>query len=190
MANLNPIFRSAFQSADDEFNGQGVRPVIFDVLGPDGETSLLPPGLRMVLHVNPKSMSFSHTKIIQRIQTKGGFVEQHWGDGAGTIQIEASTGGFKRLFSGLSNATGGASDGRGTRRETIAYDKYQDLLSLFHNNGAIFDSKGAIAFHGKIKMTFDGGVYIGFFSSFERAEAAESPFHSICPWRSRSSTRF
>lgn len=125
MAALNPIFRSAFQSPDDEFNESGVRPMVLDVIGPDGETSLMPDGLRMVLHVNPKSMAISHSKVIERIQTKGGYVEQHWGSAAGTISLDAVTGGFKRLFSGLSNTTGGAEgSGTGTRQDSIAYDKF------------------------------------------------------------------
>ncbi len=172
----NPIFKSAFRSPDDEFNGQGHRPVVFDVLGPDHVTSVLPEGVRMVLHVNPSAMNFSYAKQIERIQTKGGFVEQHWGEAARSISFEMASGGFKRLYSGLSNVTGGVYDAGGTRRETIAYDKFLDMLALFHNNGAIYDSTGQIAFQGIIKITFDGGIYHGWFQSFSVTEAAEKPY--------------
>jgi hypothetical protein len=171
-----PVFQSAFVSEDDEFSGQGIRPVVFDILGPDLATSLLPEGLRMVLLVNPSSMSFSYAKQIERIQTKGGFVEQHWGEAAQSIAFSLATGGFKRLYSGLSNITGGGHDTEGTRRETIAYDKYLDLLALFHNNGSIYDANGQIAFQGIIKVLFDGGVYLGWFNSFGVTEAADKPF--------------
>lgn len=171
-----PIFTSAFTSEDDEFNGLGVRPVVFDILGPDLSTSILPEGLRMVLHVNPSSMSFSYAKQIERIQTKGGFVEQHWGEAARSISLNLATGGFKRLYSGLSNITGGGKDVEGTRRETIAYDKFLDLLALFHNNGSIYDTSGQIALQGIIKVLFDGGVYLGWFSTFNITEAAEKPY--------------
>jgi hypothetical protein len=174
---IQPIFRSAFISEEDEFNGQGVRPVVFDVLGPDKFTSVLPEGLRMVLHVNPSSMSFTSTKQIQRIQTKGGYVEQHWGEAARGFSLTAATGGFKRLYSGLSNITGGGGfDTEGTRRETIAYDKYLDFLALFHNNGSIYDSSGQIVLQGTIKVLFDGGSYLGWFSSFTVQESADKPF--------------
>lgn len=171
-----PIFQSAFVSEDDEFSGRGIRPVVFDILGPDLATSILPEGLRMVLHVNPSSMNFSYAKQVERIQTKGGFVEQHWGEAARNVSFNMATGGFKRLFSGLSNVTGGGFDTEGTRRETIAYDKYLDLLALFHNNGSIYDTSGQIALQGIIKILFDGGVYLGWFSSFGVTEVADKPF--------------
>ena len=177
MAKSNiPVFQSSFVSEEDEFNGLGVRPVVFDILGPDLATSLLPDGLRMVLHVNPSSRSFSYAKQIERIQTKGGFVEQHWGEAARSLALNLATGGFKRLYSGLSNVTGGGLDVEGTRRETIAYDKYLDLLALFHNNGSIYDTSGQVALQGIIKVLFDGGVYLGWFSSFNVTEAADKPF--------------
>lgn len=171
-----PVFKSAFVSADDEFNGLGVRPVVFDILGPDMTTSILPADVRMVLHVNPASMAMSYAKQTTRIQTKGGFVEQHWGEAARSITFTMATGGFKRLYTGLSNVTGGGFDTGGTRRETIAYDKYLDLLALFHNNGSIYDDTGQIAFQGILKVSFDGGVYLGWFSSFNVTESADKPY--------------
>jgi hypothetical protein len=130
----------------------------------------------MVLHVNPTAMSFTYSKVIERIQTKGGYVEQHWGDAPTTISLTMVTGGFMRLYSGLTNITGGGRDMGGTRRESIAYDKYLDMLALFKNNGAVYDTTGKIVFHGQIKMTFDGGVYLGWFGSFNVTENAEKPY--------------
>ena len=179
MGSNQPVFRSAFQSADDETNSNlGIKPVVFDILGPDQETSLLPDYMKMVLHVNPSSMAVNYTKVIERIQTKGGFVEQHWGEGLDTLEFNMATGGFMRLYSGLSNITGGTGsiDTEGTRRESIAYDKYLDLLALSHNNGSIYDVTGKIVFQGAIKVTFDGGVYLGFFSDFSVDETADKPY--------------
>lgn len=172
----SPVFRSAFASPDDEYLGLGTRPVVFDILAPDRETSLLPHNLKMVLHVNPTSMALSYSKLIERIQTKGGYVEQHWGDAPTTISFNMVTGGFMRLYTGLSGITGGGLDVGGNRRETIAYDKYLDMLALFHCNGSVYDSTGQIAFQGIIKVTFDGGIYLGWFSSFNVNEAAEKPY--------------
>ena len=173
-----PLFRSAFMSWEDEFDGSGKKPVVFDILAPDYETSLLPEGMKMVLHVNPQSMTVNYAKVIERTQTMGGYVEQHWGDGARTIDFNMATGGFMRLFSGLSNITGGpgAYNAGGTRRETIAYDKYEDMLAIFHNNGSIYDTAGKIVFQGIIKIMFDGGIYLGWFSNLNMTEDSSKPY--------------
>lgn len=180
--------KSAFQSPLDEFDGSGKRPVVFDIIGPDRVTSLLPPDLKMVLHVNPQSMSFTYAKTIARQQTMRGFVEYHWGTNPTEISFTMATGGFIRLYSGLSNVTGptpsndklppsmrAVSTG-GTRRQTIAYDKYLDMLALFHNNGAIYDARGTIALQGQILITYDGGSWWGWFSTFSVEETAEKPY--------------
>jgi len=165
-----PVFRSSFRSAQDTQGGK--EPVVFDVLAPDKVTSLLPAGLKMVLHVNPKSMQFSHAKQIDRTQTRGGFVEFHWGDAAQTISFDMATGGFMRLYTGLSNITGPEG-----RRQTIAYQKYLDYLALFHFNGSIYDISGTIVAQGYIKMTFSGGSYIGWFDAgLTVTEAVEQPY--------------
>lgn len=182
------IVKSAFQSRLDDFDGSGKRPVVFDIIGPDRQTSLLPPDLKMVLHVNPSSMNFTYQKTISRQQTMAGFVEYHWGTNPTEIAFNMATGGFVRLYSGLSNITGTtpsnnklppgmqAVDVGGTRRETIAYDKYLDLLALFHNNGSIYDARGNIAFQGQILITYDAGSWWGWFTTFTVEETAEKPY--------------
>jgi len=187
--NFRPIIRSAFESAADQFSGLGKRPVVFDILAPDLRTSLLPEDLKMVLHVNPSSMQFTYTKVVERTQTLGGFVESHWGESPAEVSLNASTGGFVRLYSGLSNITGPtpsnanilpanmqATSTGGTRRDAIAYDKYLDLLALFKNNGAIFDTYGNIALQGQILMMFDGGMWWGWFENFSVEETADQPY--------------
>ena len=176
MPESNPIFSGAFPAgALDEFSGRGVRPVVFDIIAPDGETSILPDDLKLVLHVNPNSMSVKYQKIIERTQTKSGFVEQHFGDGTQTLDFDMATGGFMRLWTGLSANTSPTMTG-GTRRETLAYNSYLDILALFHNNGSVYDIAGQVALQGKIKVTFDGGVFLGWFTSFSVSESADSPF--------------
>ena len=104
MPEQTSYFKPRLEEGDDPRYGdqrRGRRPVIFDILAPDRETSLLPDGLRLVLHVNPRSMSLSYSKLTQRTQTRGGFVEFHWGDAAEEITFTAATGGFMRLYSGL-----------------------------------------------------------------------------------------
>ncbi|MEL7341450.1 MAG: hypothetical protein AAGM67_13295, partial [Bacteroidota bacterium] len=145
-------------------------------LAPDGVTSILPEQTKLVLHANPETMSFSYSKIIQRIQTDGGYVEQHWGEGTETINFNGTTGGFVRLYAGLVNITGGGVDAGGTRRETIAYDKYLDFLALFHQNGGIYDTNGSIIFQGQIKISFDGQSHFGWFSNFSVSENVDKPY--------------
>jgi len=176
MADRQPLFRGAFPAgADDEFSGRGVRPVVFDIIAPDGETSILPNDLKLVLHVNPSSMSVKYQRVVERTQTKSGFVEQHFGDGTAGLDFEMATGGFMRLWTGLSSNTS-PNLTRGTRRETLAYNSYLDILSLFHNNGSVYDITGQVALQGKIKITFDGGVFFGWFTSFTVSESADKPF--------------
>lgn len=174
-----PVFKGSFVGPNEADIGRGRRPVIFDVLAPDEETSLLDmvqQDLRLVLHVNPRTMQFSYAKQITRTQTRGGWVEYHWGDAAEEITFEAATGGFMRLYTGLSSITGAGSGVQG-RRQTLAYNKYLDLLALFHNNGAIYDAFGNIVLQGYIKMTFDGGVHIGWFDGgFSVTEDASTPY--------------
>jgi hypothetical protein len=134
-------------------------------------------------------MSVAYSKMIDRTQTLGGWVEQHWGDGSTQITLEMATGGLMRLGSGLSNVTGPADSDvlitpsseqglatGGTRRETIAYDKYLDVLSLFHHNGSIYDTRGAIAMQGRIRIMFDGFSWYGWFDTFSVQEEAERPY--------------
>lgn len=174
MPTNRPVFRGAFTGADDEFSGLGKRPVVFDVLAPDYETSLLPEGVKLVLHVNPSQLQVKYARKVERIQTRGGFMEQHWGDDTQQISLQMATGGFMRLYSGLSNIT--STKYGGTRRETLAYDSYLDMLSLFHNNGSIYDNNQQIIMQGIIKVTFDGGVFLGWFTSFNVTESAEKPY--------------
>jgi hypothetical protein len=166
------IFKPPLMGPEDGADGR--TPVIFDILGPDRETSILPLDYRLVLWANPSEMSFSYSRKVERIQTRGGFVEQHWGDDTQTISLTAVTGGFMRLYSGMSNVTNPALGG--TRRDTLAYDRYLDFLSLFHNNGSVYDVNGQVGLQGIIKVTFDGGVYLGWFNSFSVSEAAAKPF--------------
>lgn len=183
------VVRSAFNSPSDEFDGSGKRPVVFDIYAPDRTTSILPDNLKMVLHVNPTSMQWTYAQHIERTQTLGGFVEAHWGTNPTEISMEAVTGGFVRLFTGLSNITGPTESSDkvnpksmtpvsvgGTRRDTIAYDKFLDLLALFYNNGAVYDSNGNIAFQGNILMAYDGGSWWGWFTVFSVEETAEKPY--------------
>jgi hypothetical protein len=179
MPDQRAVFRGSFSGPDEPVLRRGRRPVIFDVLAPDRETSLLDMAeqdLRLVLHVNPRTMRLGYNKQTERILTRGGFVEYHWGDAVEDLTFDAATGGFMRMYTGLSNITS-SGGGQPGRRDTIAYDKYLDLLALFHNNGAIYDMLGNIVLQGYIKIIFDGGVHVGWFDGqFTVTEEASNPY--------------
>jgi hypothetical protein len=191
------MIKSPIPHKDIADSNLGIRPFVFDIVAPDGVTSLLPDDIKMTLHTNPKNISFSYEKKHEISPTLSGWVEYYWGDNPTTISLEASSGAFIRPYTGLSAVTGpvtipnefnnsvsngegqsstiGASIG-GTRRDTITYDKYLDLLALFHNNGSVYDQTGRVVVQGKIKMIFDGGVWFGWFQSFSVTDDANTPY--------------
>lgn len=151
---------------------KGVIPMAFQVTSPlDNRTALLPHAL--VLHVNPASFTESHTKKIERLQTRGGWVEQHWGDDLSEISCDGSTGAFVNLYTGLSSVV---------RQKTIAWDRYRDLYDLYRHNGSVYDPFGNVVLQGKIMLLYDRGTYIGTFRSFEVEETADAPFVFKISW--------
>jgi hypothetical protein len=125
------------------------------------------------LHVNPASFSESHTKKVERFQTRGGFVEQHWGDDLTEISAEGSTGAFVNFLTGVSSVL---------RQQSIAWDRYRDLYDLFLNNGSVRNPAGAIVLQGHVMILYDRGTYIGSFRSFDVEETEASPFAFRLNW--------
>lgn len=169
-----PIIRGAFEGPRNNYTGE--RPFVFDIISPDGVTSVLPEDLRLVLYAPPQSVSFNYAKLIVPINTEGGVVEQHFGEGLKTISFTSVTGGFVRLYTGVSHITGGGTDTGGNRRETLAHEMFLDLLALFYNNGKVYDVSGKVVFNGKVKLTFDEGIYFGWLTDFTIAESVQKPF--------------
>ena len=151
---------------------RGPIPMAFQVTSPfDPTVALLPHAL--VLHVNPATLSETHTKKIERIQTRGGFVEQHWQDDLSELSGDGSTGAFMNLYTGATSVL---------RQRTIAYDKFLDLYDLYHNNGSVYDPYGNIVLQGNIMLLYDRGTYIGYFKTFEYEETEDSPFAFKMNW--------
>ena len=151
---------------------QSYIPVAFQVTSPyDYSKCLLPHAL--VMHVNPANFNESFTKKVERIQTRGGWVEQHWGDDLTEISADGSTGAFMNIYTGLSSIL---------RRRTIAWDRFRDLHDLYRNNGSLYDPSGAIVLQGAIMLMYDKGTYIGTFRTFEFEETADVPFAFHISW--------
>jgi len=151
---------------------KGAIPMAFQITSPfDYQKALLPHSL--VLHVNPSTFSESFTKKIERFQTRGGWVEQHWGDSLTEISADGSTGAFMNVFTGTSSIL---------RQKTIAWDRYMDLHDLYRNNGAVYDPSGAIVLQGQVMLMYDRGTYLGKFYTFEMTETDTSPFAFQIGW--------
>ena len=147
-------------------------PLAFQITSPyDYHKALLPHAL--IMHVNPSSFAESFNKKLERIQTLGGFVEQHWGDDLSEISGDQSTGAFINLYTGLSSVL---------RQRTIAWDRYQDLYDLFRNNGSVYDPYGTIVLQGWVLLIYDRGTFVGTFRSFSMEETDDSPFAFKLSW--------
>jgi hypothetical protein len=141
-------------------------PMSFQVTSPFSNRRVLMPHA-LVMHVNPQNYSEQHNKKIERIQTRGGWVEQHWGDDLTEITCDGSTGAFMNIYTGLSSLL---------RQRTIQWDRYRDLFDLYRNNGSLYDPYGNIVLQGTIMLMYDRGTYNGYFKTFEVEETDDSPF--------------
>jgi len=147
-------------------------PMAFQVTSPfDSRRVLMPHAL--VLHVNPQSFEENFNQKIERFQTRGGFVEQHWGHDLTELSANGSTGAFMNIYTGLSSVM---------RQRTIAWDRYRDLFDIYLNNGALHDPFGNIVLSGHIMIIYDRGTYIGTFRTFEVEETEDSPFAFNLSW--------
>jgi hypothetical protein len=147
-------------------------PMAFQVTSPFSNRRVLMPHA-LVMHVNPQNYSEAHTKKIERIQTRGGFVEQHWGDDLTEITADGSTGAFMNIYTGLTSLL---------RQRTIAWDRYRDLHDLFRNNGSLYDPYGNIVLQGNIMLMYDRGTYLGYFRTFSVEETDDQPFSFKVSW--------
>jgi hypothetical protein len=147
-------------------------PMAFQITSPlNNRRCLLPHAL--VMHINPQTFTENHSKKVERIQTRGGFVEQHWGDDLTAISADGSTGAFMNISTGLSSVL---------RHKTIAWDRYRDLHDLYRNNGSVYDPYGNIVLQGNVMLLFDRGTYIGYFRSFDVTETDDQPFTFKVSW--------
>ncbi len=147
-------------------------PMAFQVTSPfNPDVVLLPHAL--VLHVNPMSLQESHNQKKEVFQTRGGFVEQHWGQELMELSADQSTGAFMNIKTGLTSVL---------RQRTIAWDRFRDLHDLFRNNGSVHDPFGNIVLQGQILLMFDRGLYYGSFRSFQYDETEDSPFAFKLSW--------
>jgi len=121
----------------------------------------------LYLLVNPNRLAIDESQIITGYPTLGGHVQEYWGANMPTMSCDGQTPGFMHTEYGYTAVY---------RRETQAYQNFMDLLSLYMNNGAVYDVNGEIIYQGYIQLDFDTGSYIGKFTDFQYSESKESPF--------------
>ncbi len=151
-------------------------PIVFGIILPTGDplTNYL-----LYSHVNPNSLDERMVQKIERIQTKAGWVEQHWGREMSEISATQSTGAFMNLALGL---TGEAI----LRRDSIGYDRYKDLVELYRNNGSVYDLNGNILFQGRVFINYaakrTAKRFEGYFTNFGTNEVADKPWAFELTW--------
>lgn len=180
----NPALPDAFTAQAK----RGGRPFLFQV------TDVMNQPLYSYLlaaHVNPSDFNEGHTKSKNVVMTYGGFVEFNWPDELTTLSASSSTGAFIGPGTGLvsgSDGTGGSfgrpslSAGGPGRHATMAWERQEDLLELFHNNGVIFNGQGQPVLRGRVMVIYDRGIYFGHFTRFEVKETDEKAFTFDLSW--------
>jgi hypothetical protein len=135
------------------------------VIDPTTRQEIIVPEIE--LHVSPLSMSIQYRKNISRSRTRGGFVEEHFGDELDTFSVEGSTGGFFSLINGVNTLH---------RNKTLSMINFQEILAIYRNNACVYDDKGIIIAQGFVVLTWDNYRFNGQFVNFSWDETADSPF--------------
>ena len=135
-----------------------------DLSDENGNPVVIP---EITLHVNPQDMDFQYKKLINRVRTRGGWFEEHWGDELDIMTVSASTGSFLDIRSGLSVDQ---------RWQTLSMINFREILSLFKNNATFSNDQGAVVSQGQVRIDYDNFKFYGQFSNFNFDEDETQPF--------------
>jgi len=174
--------------ANAYFTSRG-RPILFQVTDPVNQP--IWPYL-LAMHVNPRTFNESFQKSKNVVMTYGGFVEFVWPDELDIVSANASTGAFIGPYTGLTSGSDGAGQGAfggkdsriGAvgRHGTMAWERQEDLLDLFRNNGSIYNGAGQPVIRGRVMCIYDRGIYTGHFTTFSPREDDEHAFSFEIDW--------
>lgn len=128
----------------------------------------------LALEVPPQSVSYNYDKRKNVEVTLSGYVEWHWGDNLDSIQANMTTGVFLNPQTGLADGP--------DRRASYSYINYENLLGIYQNNGAFYDSFGKVMLFSGLSLINDMGIFQGFFESFSVNEVATNPFNFKVSW--------
>src|ERR1039458_3806912 len=76
----------------------------------------------ITLHVNPTEMELAYKKLIHRYRTRGGWIEEHWGEELDKMTVHGTTGSFMHPQYGLNTSN---------RYETLAMINFQEVLAIY-----------------------------------------------------------
>ncbi len=158
------------------------RPFLFQVVAPGTNQPLY--SYLLALHVNPEQLEERMGASKTVVPTRGGWIEFRWPNELTSLSGGNTTGAFYSPSSGLSagsDATQVGGKARG-RQGTMAWERQEDLLDLFHNNGMVFDGTGQPAIRGRIMLIYDRGIYLGYFTTFEVTEDDEHAWSFRLDW--------
>jgi len=147
------------------FSNKIIRQLIFDLIIPDELRLETIPSL--VMTINPQNFKQSFSKVKNTYQTLEAIIEEHYGDNLDSIGCDASTAAFYHESTGLTEIN---------RKATEAYRNFKNILDLYSNNGLVYDQKGVPIWDGSVQLSFDGGIYLGYFESFNYDHSAERVF--------------
>lgn len=122
---------------------------------------------QITMYVAPSSLSFQYKKIIHREKTRGGWLEQHWGEDLDVVSATSSTGTFQILGTGLTTVQ---------RYTSLAKINFQEVFYMFKNNGCVYDSNGNIIAQGDVYINYDNFQMFGQFENFSWTEDASLPY--------------
>lgn len=125
----------------------------------------------ITFYINPISFAISYTKKHQFTErTRYGYIYQAWGEDQPKISVSGRIGSF---VAGKGNdPTVAVPTGHqfATKLDSASFQQLMALLTLYKNNGYIYDLLGRSNAHhlvGCIAIEYDGFTYFGHFDSFE-----------------------
>jgi hypothetical protein len=171
---------SSISSLSAPFTQRRGQPFLFLILDPNGQPAF---DHVLALHTNPNSVTERMTKSKNVVMTYGGFVEFNWPDELDALSASHSTGAFlgpEGLVSGFDRLDASLDDA--DRKNTIAWERAEDLLEIFRNNGLIYDGFGKPVLRGTVQLMYDRGIFRGFFTSFSINEDSLNQFSFQLDW--------
>lgn len=124
----------------------------------------------ITFYINPSSFAVTYTKKHQFTErTRYGYIYQAWGEDQPKISVSGRIGSF---VAGKGNPAIAVPTGHqfATKLDSASFQQLMALLTLYKNNGYIYDLLGKSNAHhlvGCIAIEYDGFTYFGHFESFE-----------------------
>ena len=129
----------------------------------------------MTILSRPEDISFSSKKRFNRYRTRGGIVEEDWGEELDQISGNGKTNGFLHPSCGYT---------RYQAKDTEVYQDWLKLVDFYRNNGFEWDDSGNVIEgvdksnqpKDAVVLTYRDSKYRGYFESLTWTEDAEVPF--------------